>query len=161
MRCHDVRKQLDLFVRQDVTPGVADRIEAHLADCPACREARNRLVRLALLLESVAAPPVPEGFAARVVMRAQRLQPTFAASARRPAGNLGRRLRHASAIATALAIGVLLGGFLGQGVWSTDDRPAAVGPSDPSATSEFRQLHEPGGDLLAHAYLGLVSRKAD
>ena len=164
MRCHDVRKTLDLFVAQDVTAEVADRIEAHLADCPECRKAQNRLVRLTSLLESTAAPPVPEGFASRVVLRSRALQPTLvasAAAARRPTRNLGRRLRRASGIAAALAVGVLLGVFLGQDVWSVDNQPAAVGSSVAPPTSELGQFSEPDGDLLAHAYLGLVSRKTE
>ena len=159
MRCHGVRQKLDLFIRQELTPSLRERIKVHLSGCGRCREELVRLRRLEELLVSAPSPPVPEGFAKRVVERARRgaVPDSANVSARRQLRNRrGRRVRIALGTAAALAGGLLLGGYLGAQTWDSAP-PAAIEQADPLAGSGLEQFVEPGGDSLAQAYLTLTS----
>jgi len=159
MRCHEVRQKLDLFIRQELAPSLSEKIEVHLSGCGRCREELARLRRLEGLLVSAPAPPVPEGFAERVVERARRgaVPDSADVAARRRLGKrLGRRVQIAMGAAAALAGGFLLGGYLGAQTWGSAP-PAASERADPLAGSGLGQLIEPGGDSLARAYLTLTS----
>ena len=159
MRCRDVQQNLDLLIRQELMPPVRERIEVHLRGCPRCREELARLRRLADLLAAAPVPPVPEGFAGRVIERARHEALPDAAAVvvgRRVGRRLGRRVRIAASTAAALAGGLLLGGFLGNQTWEGAP-PAGVAQADPLAESGLGQLAEPGGDSLARAYLALTA----
>lgn len=157
MRCDEVSQNLDLLIRQELAPPVRERIEGHLRGCGRCREELARLRRLEELLAADAYPPVPVGFAARVVARARREVPSDAAVAvPRTAGwRIAQRMRMAAGAAAALAGGLLLGGYLGTQTWNT--APPSVRQTDPLAGLGLRQLVEPGGDSLAQTYLALTS----
>jgi len=159
MRCPEVRRSLDLFMRQEVTPLVRQRIEVHLGGCRGCREELARLRRLEELLASAPSPPVPEGFAQRVVARAryEAVPQSAEVSVRhRLRKQLGRRLRIAAGTTAALAGGLLLGGYLGAQTWDGAP-PPVVEQADPVAGSGFGQLVEPEGDSLAQMYLALTA----
>jgi len=159
MRCREVRQMLDLFVRQELTPPVRETIEVHLGSCGRCREEFARLRRLEELLVSGPTPPVPEGFAQRVVERARREAVPHSAEVsvrHRLRKGLGRRVRIGAGTAAALAGGLLLGGYLGSQTWGNAP-PAAVEPADPVAGSGLGQLVEPEGDSLAQTYLALTA----
>jgi anti-sigma factor RsiW len=113
MRCSAIRKQLNRYLDAEVPAGLRDHVERHLAGCPECRRALAQLERLADVLEGADVPPVPEGFAARV-MRQARAQ----TAQRPPAGwfewNLLRWWREAApamrvAAATAIVVGLAAG----------------------------------------------------
>lgn len=159
MRCHEVRHNLDLFIRQGLTPSIRKKIEIHLSGCGTCREELARLRRLEELLASCPSPPVPEGFAQSVVERASReaVPCDVEVFARRPVRvGLGRRARIAAGTAAALAGGLLLGSYLGTQTCERVPR-AAVERAHPLDSSGLGQLVEPGGDSLAQAYLALTS----
>ena len=69
--CAEVRERLSDWIDQALAPADRERLEAHLAGCPACREEADRLQRTVLLLRQ--APPVraPAGFVDRVLARAR------------------------------------------------------------------------------------------
>ena len=67
MHCRDVQQKLDLYARGELAPLDQAMIEAHLRTCETCQRELSRLQRLEELLNSVPAPPTPQGFAARVV----------------------------------------------------------------------------------------------
>ena len=163
MRCSEVQQKLDLFTTQELAPSVRARILTHLESCAECREALARLRRLGNLLAASPAPPVPEGFASRVVARAKEQQPV--AATRRPAPTRSsrlawNRLRFAAGTAAALAVGLVLGMFMGHETWRPVGQQAldaTTRPADLLAASGFDYLVEPGGDSLAQAYVGLTT----
>jgi len=163
MRCREVQHKLDLFATQELTSSECEGIEAHLESCAGCREALWRLRRLEDLLAASPVPPVPEGFAARVVAQVKEQQ-TIAAARRSPRSRLVRlawkRIRFSAATAAALAAGLMLGLFMGRDTWwSGTEGPSAAAnqPAELLAASGFDDLVEPGGDSLAQAYLGLTT----
>ena len=142
MRCYEIRRSLERFVRREVAPSVRKRIEGHLSGCESCRNELARLRKLDALLATAPLPGVPDGFAARVVERARRAAVPSSAyvSARRSSHEtLGRRARIAAGWAGALTVGLLLGGYLGIQTWETA-APSALQQTDPLASSGLGQL---------------------
>lgn len=160
MRCPEVQQKLDLYARQELAPSARETIEDHLSRCDRCRQELGRLRRLEELLASAPSPPVPQGFAGRVVARARREPSPVrcpASIGHRARERFGHRVRIAVATAAALAAGLLVGSYLGFDTWQSDGRPAAVDAADPLTGSGLGQLVEPGGDSLAQVYLALTS----
>jgi anti-sigma factor RsiW len=163
MRCGEVQQRLDLYATKELPHAVRERIDAHLEACDQCREALAKLRRFEDLLSATPAPPVPDGFAARVVAQAKERQARVPAGPRSPRGRSGvvwQRIRVSVGTAIALATGLLIGVFMGHETWRPGGRqpPAAsTRPADPSAASGFEYLIEPGGNSLAQAYLGLTA----
>jgi putative zinc finger protein len=161
MRCREVQHKLDLFVTQELTSSERERVAAHLGNCAECREALARLRRLEDVLAATPVPPVPEGFAARVVARAaeQQAVPTRQPAQPRLARSPRNRFRFTAATAAAMASGLLLGLFMGYETWRSGGpgpRGAAGQSNDLLAASGFESLVEPGGDSLAQSYLSLT-----
>ncbi|MCP4582350.1 MAG: hypothetical protein GY839_12110 [candidate division Zixibacteria bacterium] len=52
MRCSEIHDRLDDHIRDLLSPDVADKVTAHLADCPACAEEYESHKRLLTLLEA-------------------------------------------------------------------------------------------------------------
>lgn len=167
MRCRKVRRQFETYLdgEQRAVP-VAGResVKAHLEGCEACRRELSQLRRLRERLAEVPAPPVPEGFAGRVVARAKARygeeSPLRRAASAHPRASAWYRLRLAAGTVAALAAGLALGAFLGNDV----GRDAArQGP-----TAETRQADQLTGaglgrfvvesdDSLAQAYLEITT----
>ena len=91
MRCEDVTTRLDAYAAGEIPPALAAKLAAHLESCESCRQSLGRLKRLAAVLGQASAPPVPVGFAYRVMAKA-RGRRAVAASA----GFRSRRCRMAS-----------------------------------------------------------------
>lgn len=72
MRCAAVRKQLNRYHDAELAPEARAEVESHLSSCPACREALAELAGVAGLWAARQTPPVPEGFAERVMRQARR-----------------------------------------------------------------------------------------
>lgn len=161
MRCRAVQQKLDLHAGQGLAPSVQRQVEAHLRNCPACRDARERLERLRVLLEAVPATPVPEGFAERVLARVGQRESTAGRGGfDRSRRALWRQVRAGVGTAAALAAGLLLGLFLGHETWqATADSPGQIRQTDPLAVSGLDFLIGPGDDTLAQTYLQLTSSR--
>lgn len=163
MRCGEVRQRLDLYATKELTQVVREKIEAHLESCEECREALVRVRRFEELLTAAPAPPVPDGFAVRVVARANERQAHSAGqlpSLRARPGLAWKRIRFSAATAAALATGLMIGVFMGHETWRADRQQtlaSAPRSADPLAASGFEYLVESGGDSLAQAYLGLTA----
>ena len=158
MRCQAVQEKLNLYAAGELLPSVGAQIESHLQACPTCRKELARLRRLETLLRAATTPPVPEGFTARVLAEAKERAPATVAArplARRGALLSWERLDPWMGATAALAVGLMLGVFMGHATWQP---PVATSqPVDPLAASSFEYLVEPGGDSLAQAYLQLTS----
>lgn len=163
MRCSEVQQKLDLFATQELAPSVRERIEGHLESCEDCRKALAKLRRFEDLLTASPAPPVPDGFSARVVARAKERQAIVTRSDRMPRVSLRsrwKRLEFSAGTAAALATGLIVGLFMGHETWKAaaqHSKASAAQAVDPLAASGFEYLVEPGGDSLARAYLGLTA----
>lgn len=165
MRCSEVQQRLDLYATKELTHAVRERIEAHLESCDQCREALARVRRFENLLTAASAPPVPDGFAARVVARAKERQAIVADTEPIPRVLLWsawKRFEFSAGTAAALAAGLMLGVFLGHETWQT----AAQHPPAPSTqsgdvlvASGFDLLADSRGDSLTEAYLQLTSER--
>lgn len=166
MRCEQVRQKLDAYAANELTAGVRQQVENHLTMCDACRQAVDRQQELAALLRGVPAPPVPQGFRARVMTAAQdRL-----AARKRPIPAFATPWRWWTSVpvpmrlaaAAVLAISLSLGALMGRGV----ARSVAAGPSesaqaDPTAVYNLDFLADAPSGSLADAYLTLASARAE
>ena len=168
MRCHEFQQKLGLLGTHELAPSVRERIEVHLKSCPECRKALARIQQLEDLLTAAPAPPVPDGFALRVVARAKERQATVTRSEPRPLVPLRsawRRLEFSVGTAVALAAGLMLGLFLGHETWRTTtgqpSAPAAQTSDLLLVASGFDLLGEPRGDSLAEAFYQLTSDHVD
>jgi len=163
MRCSEVQQRLDLHATKELTHAVHQRIEAHLESCDQCREALARLRRFENLLTAAPAPPVPDGFAARVVAQAKERQAIVARSESMPRVRLWsvwKRFEFSAGTAAALAAGLIVGVFMGHETWRPvrqQGLTSATRPADPLAASGFEYLVQPSRDSLAQAYLGLTA----
>ncbi|MBN2579669.1 MAG: zf-HC2 domain-containing protein [Pirellulales bacterium] len=163
MRCNTVRRRLDRFARQEVTPRLRASIEGHLSECPDCRAYRAQQERLAALLEDAPEPlSVPEGFANQLMAAArQRLAGRPVPSSRR---RVGRRwisvpLDEYAARAAVLAAGLLVGVLIGQQTWQSVHAPGVrqTSRADPLAAYALDSLSDAPGGSLAEGYLTLTT----
>ncbi len=156
MRCEQVRQKLDAYAANELAVGAREQVENHLAACDACRQALARQRELAALLRGVPAPPVPEGFAARLM----------AAASERPAAAPASRWRWWNSVpvpmrlaaAAVLAISLSLGALMGRGVARGASESAQA---DPTAVYGLDFLADAPSGSLADAYLALASAPAE
>jgi len=161
MRCEEVRGRLRAYSSGELPTDVREAVQAHLGGCAACQTALVRIDALAAVLASAQTPPVPAGFAARVMTKARSQRSAAVSAGWNPLG----RWRLASAPIRAAAAAVLLVG-LGAGLWmGWTSGPAIVLPDRAETTSQAGPLDmcqlEYLGDAhegsLADSYLALVS----
>ena len=158
MRCRRIQEQLDAYLA-DGEHGLPapdrEQVENHLRTCKECRRELSRLRSLHRLLAETAVPPLPEGFAGRVVARAKTRQAAPVWSQR----GAWQRLRLAAGSAAALAAGLALGAFLGNDVWQDvagRRQAAAAQQADVLAGAGFGRIVVDDDDSLARAYLDLT-----
>jgi anti-sigma factor RsiW len=157
MRCEDVLKQLTAFSSGDLPADGRRAVQAHLAQCPACRTALAEIDALAGVLAGAQAPPVPVGFASRVLAAAQQRHETELIET----WNLMRWWRMASApmhaaAAAVLVIGLSVGLVLG---WTSAPSPAqaeSVVQGEAVDAYQIDYLGEAPSGSLADSYLTLV-----
>ena len=151
MKCEEVREALEACSTGELEAAGSVEVERHLESCAGCRGEFVRLRQLAAFLRGTPVPPVPEGFAARVLSGAER-----------PAGSTSFvrlwRLSSASlraAAALVVAAGLLAGGLMGSRTAGKGGGPAQA--TDPVA-SHFEDFvrHVPESSPVG-AYLALVS----
>lgn len=163
MRCSEVQQKLDLFATGELAHSVRERIEDHSESCAECRKALAKFRRFEDLLTASPAPPVPHGFAARVVAQAEERQAIVTRSgcvSRVSLRSRWKRFEFSAGTAAALLAGLVIGVFIGHETWRPDGRqpPSATPwPADPLVASGFEYLIDPGRDSLAQAYLGLTA----
>jgi len=163
MRCDRAQALMDRYLNEGLTPDERESFEIHLRDCRDCQQQLEYLQRLLAVLQSDAAPPVPEGFVDRVMARAEERETTVVRSRRAwsvVSRSAWKKCEFSAGIAAALAAGLAVGVFIGHETWWTDRQQevaSASRPADPPFASGFEHLVDPGGDSLAQAYLGLTA----
>ena len=95
MLCNNVQDRLKAYIDGGMATEQRRAVEAHLQSCADCRGALKRNDRLAAVLLEAKPPPVPSGFASRVMLATKSRQRVTSV----PAGNCRRsqfatHLRH-------------------------------------------------------------------
>jgi anti-sigma factor RsiW len=158
MRCKTVAEKLDAYVLGELRTGRQKRIERHLARCPRCGAAAADLRRMLGLFARAAAPPAPQGLAARVSAAARRRM-----SAPAPAPALTPRTWWRTvpwpqrvAAAAALLLGLTAGTLIARSAWRAPDA-ALTRESDPLDEYQLDALTEVPPGSLADEFLVLVA----
>jgi anti-sigma factor RsiW len=169
MRCHKVQQKLEDQTAGELTPQEQKRIEGHLRRCSLCQVALARQQSLKALVANVPAPPLPDGFAERVMAEA-RQRGRFRHGVPRVTWNgLGwlepQRLRLAMGPVAALAAGLFIGAFMGWETWQGSAMQRSFGTQvaegDFAAGSDVSFLTDLGDRSLGNAYLGLTRTSAN
>ena len=158
MHCENVQQQLNRFAAGDLP--VADRqtVQAHLAECAACHAKLTELDAVAGVVATTPTPPIPSGFASRVMVAARKRQEAQPVAA----WNLLRWWRltsapmHAAA-AAVLIVGLSVGVVLGWTSAPSAARADAAAQVDPVDVYQIDYLGEAPSGSLADSYLTLVS----
>ena len=88
MRCKKIILALNAYADGEQSADKRRQTEVHLIGCPACRQRLNEIKRLDdILADGFTVPPVPPGFAARVVASAEIGKDTAAGGFYRPFPN--------------------------------------------------------------------------
>jgi anti-sigma factor RsiW len=163
VQCPQVHGKLGAFVDGEVPCPEIEAIEGHLQQCSDCRQAYDRLQRLANLIEGTAVSPVPETLAQVILHEAARQsasprKPAFPARLQNRWQTLSISMRVAAALlfVVGLSAGAAMGRFVGQTTVArlTMNTP---GPEDPVAVYNLKYLGGTQDGSIAQAYLGVVS----
>lgn len=167
MRCNGVRRKLGAYEDGELGPGARADVDRHLESCEGCREALARLRSVGSLLEGAQLPPVPEGFASRVMTEARR-RATEGGPTRR-AGRLPLRrwwpltAPMQAAAVLVFAVGLTLGALMGWATWqgrASESRPATVAEADPLEIYSADCLTDAPEGSLTEAYMSMLTSPA-
>lgn len=152
MRCIIVLKRLNRYHDAELEPAAQAEIAAHLANCAACRAALERLEGVPEAWTATSPPPVPAGFAGRVMRQArERNQAQARARGQRAAWSLPAWWREQSpvmrtAAAAVVVTGLWVGGLLGMSSPSDQVR-RPDGPENAMAANMALLSGAPHGSL--------------
>lgn len=158
MRCETVQDNLIAFARGDSPPDERRALEAHLRGCPTCRLALGEVDPIAATLVRGQTPPVPGGFAARVMAAARRGQATEAFIGWNPLRwwrltSTPLRAAAAAVLVVGLTVGLVMG-------WTSMPSPAqapVAAQADPLEVYHLDYLGDAPAESLTDSYLALVS----
>jgi anti-sigma factor RsiW len=163
MWCLTVKRKLNALLDAELTAAERTPIKEHLRECASCREALDRLRGVeAALAQTPAPPPVPGGFAERLMARTARRAEQ--ASHRPVVVRLWPSFSPAMRVAAAamLALGIGLGALMGWNLSRTPSKPSRLAASaDPNVVYGVDYLSEAPSGSLADAYLTLASAGND
>ena len=169
MNCARAEALIDRHVNEGLTPDERESLEIHLRECRGggggggCQQQLENLQRLLSILRSDLSPPVPEGFADRVMARAGEQEAIITPArslSHEESPSIWKRLESFAGVTAALAAGLIVGIFMGNEAWRADRQQPIVSttqPAEPSEASDFEYLIDPPGNSLAQAYLGLTT----
>ncbi len=158
MRCQDVQNQLRAFSIGELPMDVRQTIQAHVSECAACRAGLTVVDALAGVFALAQTPPIPSGFAARVLTMARRRQETEQIES----WNLIRWWRVASvpmhaAAAAVMVLGLTIGLLMGTASGPLPMQAVDQMQSDPVDAYPLDYLGEAPGGSLAANYFALVA----
>lgn len=164
MRCRTTQRRLEAYLGGELSEQERARLEQHLASCAACGRALEHGRRLHETLGQKAAPPLPEGFHARLMARAREHVEKRSWSKRMlrpfgwtPAMPVGLRMAAAAAVIAALGIGALIGRDMWRADSSRKAQSAQAAEVDPVDLYRTDYLAAAPEGSMADAYVGLVS----
>jgi anti-sigma factor RsiW len=154
MRCEDVQIHLTALSAGTLPPDVRSALRGHLAECAVCRAAAARIDALAGLVIDLATPPIPAGFATRVMATAQRRLESDTAR-RSPR----RWVLTSGPMRAAAAVAAFLIGAWGAKSLSTPSLPSViVGDTRPAETALSGWFEAAPGDSFASRYLSSINQ---
>ena len=163
MRCRRAEDRLDAYLAGELSPPVRGRIEAHLASCENCRGRLDRLAAMAEAFKSAVAPPVPDGFAQRVMLAARsrrpaRALPLQAAWPSPVAAWRAMAVPMRAAAAAVLVAGLGLGVLMGRQTSALGRTPATPSTAAAEAADAYHldAFEEAPGGSLAQACLAVA-----
>ncbi len=165
MRCKRARELMDRYVSEGLPPDEREPFETHLRDCRDCQEHLAKFQDLVATLRSVPVPPIPHGFAERVMAKArqefQRPQPSVVGRS-----TFSRWPEHVGAARAvnalgAVAAGLLLGLVLGQQTWqhtaSANGAEQSIARVDADSVYALDYLSGTPRGSFTETYLSLTS----
>lgn len=169
MRCKKVRQKLDAYAANELTAGVREQVAEHLAACDACRQALARQRDLAALLRGIPAPPVPDGFRARLMAAARERLSARERPVTPPASpwrwwrsaSVPMRLAAAAVLVLSLSLGALMGLDTARGTSPAPFTGAQTVEADPTAVYNLDSLADTPSGSLAETYLTLASARSE
>lgn len=167
MNCGEILSLLDAYQDGELSDTRRREVDAHLADCRACREVHEGLGQVGDVLDSLEVPPLPHGFAARV-MTVARNQRVPAVQKPRPLepldwwplrwfGELAVPMRLAAC--GALLLAGLLGMYMSKEFSLRQSRQTVTTAADELEGLEWFNPTPPAS--LGAAYLNLALTSAD
>jgi anti-sigma factor RsiW len=160
MRCEAVKGQLTAYAAGELLAEAHRAVKAHLAECQACRAEMARVDVSAGVLAGVQTPPVPLGFASRVLAVADERQRTGLSFEQTP-----RRWRwfDSAPMRAAAAVAAFTVGSWGATELSTaKPTEAGRGSSQPAADSVVRDWFEAvPEESFASRYLEAINPNVD
>jgi len=159
MHCEDHRTRLEAYASGRLSPGEREATEAHLQDCEDCTRGLARIDNLAAVLGQVRTPPVPTGFAARLMATGRNREIPMTAAGWTPVPwwrQLSMPMR--AAAAAMLIVGLGLGLVMGRAATLSPVRATPVtAQADALDTYNLDYLSEAPAGSLADSYLTLVA----
>jgi anti-sigma factor RsiW len=150
MHCRHCHTRLSAYLDGELTGRELRDVKRHLDGCAACRARLAGLKALDTPLASLAPPEMPGDLEYRIMARASREY--FDGRNNGRFRETARRWLGATATATALAAGLLLGGLLG---WSSHGGPAPQQALMRTENTVFASLSAaPGGSIEAAVLAG-------
>ena len=155
MHCDEMQDTLPAYSSGELPTDVREAVQAHLGRCAPCRAALARIDALAAILTDAQTPPVPAGFAARVMAKARSHRSAAVSAGWNPL----RRWRLASApmraaAAAVLVVGLTVGLVMG---WTSVPSPAQAPAAAQADPLEVHHLGDAPAESLTNSYLALVS----
>ncbi len=120
--CAKYRKHLHAYIDDELSVRTRQKIDRHLAGCPACRRELNGLLELAPLLQRDEVPPVPVGLSTWIMTEAalrKRQKEDGKSSRWRCHESLFRLCMVRGVTVAALAVGLVLGALMN---WTSSQR---------------------------------------
>ena len=148
--CASVRRKLSAFADGEVSLDWFLAIEAHLKECPDCRLALVELRQLWQDLDdSISVQPRPE-FAREVMRKITEQSPSSHLDWRNALANM---FPAPAAIAAMVLFGLMMGGWMGRGLWQE-----GIGPLATVATSQEQAVTLDALDVFAPTPRGSLAQ---
>ena len=160
MWCNDVQDSLKAYIDGAMAPEQRKAVEAHLQSCADCRAALERIDRLAAVLLDAKPPPVPAGFASRVMLAAKSRKRATSVAARNPwqwwkSISMPMRAAAAAVLIVGVSIGLLMSWAGGPPIAGPADREVTAA-ADPLDAYNLDYLSDAPEGSIAEGYLALV-----
>ena len=150
MLCEEARARLSAYLDGELPETATQEIEEHLRACAGCNAAFEQLRKADSLLNADVPPPVPHGFADRVMAAANAREP-------RPTPATVPLWPSLLRIAAAVVIGLGVGGWMASDLWRDSEAPTATAQTDVTEAYNLDALADAPDGSLADRYLSLAS----
>ena len=160
MLCNDVQDSLKVYIDGAMGPEQRRAVEAHLQSCANCRAALERIDRLAVVLLDAKPPPVPPGFASRVMLAAKSRKRATNVAAGNPwqwwkGISMPMRAAAAAVLIVGVSVGLLMSWAAGPPIAALADRKVTAA-ADPLDAYNLDYLSDTPEGSIAEGYLALV-----